>query len=192
MDIYWQGSTQINAPVEQVYRYLADFLRHCEWAQTLERMEQIRAGDSTGIGARYLTVERQAMQSDRKPYEQLTRGMRVKTICEVRELNPNRRIAWHAHTAPKAMGLYADLDFELAPAVGGTLLTQHYRFHQPPIMVFMFKLMFGSNVEAKGNAQWDASLRNIKAILEQAADVGPAAHLESRHESSGMTARAAS
>ena len=75
MDINWQGSVQINAPVEQVYRYLADFPRHCEWAQTLERMEQIRAGDSTGIGARYLTFERQAMQADRKPYERLTRGV---------------------------------------------------------------------------------------------------------------------
>ena len=188
MDINWQGSTQINAPVEQVYRYLADFPRHCEWAQTLERMEQIRVGDSTGIGARYLTIERQAMQADRKPYEQLTRGMRVKTLCEVRELTPSRRIAWHAHTAPKAMGLYADLDFELAPAAdGGTLLTQHYRFHQPPILVFMFKLMFSSNVEAKGNAQWDASLRNIKAILEQAADGAPAAYLEPRRAASGAT-----
>ena len=188
MDINWQGSVQINAPVEQVYRYLADFPHHCEWAQTLERLELIRPGDSAGVGARYLTFERQAMQADRKPYEPLTRGMRVKTICEVRELTPNRRIAWHAHTAPKAMGLYADLDFELVPtADGGTLLTQHYRFHQPPVMVFMFKLMFGSNIEAKGNAQWDASLRNIKAILEQAADVEPTEYLESRRAASGAT-----
>jgi uncharacterized protein YndB with AHSA1/START domain len=170
MDINWQGSIRINAPVEQVYRYLADFPRHCEWAQTLERMERVRAGDSTGIGARYLTFERQAMQADRKPYERLTRGMRVKTMCEIRELTPERRIAWHAHTVPKAMGLYADLDFELAPTEeGGTLLTQHYHFHQPAPMVFMFKLMFGRDLAAKGNAQWEASLRNIKAILEERA-----------------------
>jgi uncharacterized protein YndB with AHSA1/START domain len=189
MDMYWQGSTQINAPVEQVYRYLADFPRHCEWAQTLERMEQIRTGDSTGIGARYLTTERQAMQADRKPYEQLTKGMRVKTLCEVRELIPNRRIAWHGHTVPKAMGLYADLDFVLAPTMdGGTLLTQHYRFHQPPFMRFMFTLIYGSDLEAKGHAQWQASLHNIKAILEQAADVEPAAHLEAHREASGATA----
>jgi uncharacterized membrane protein len=32
MDVNWQGSIQIDAPIEQVYRYLADFPRHCEWA----------------------------------------------------------------------------------------------------------------------------------------------------------------
>jgi hypothetical protein len=130
-------------------------------------MEQVRAGDSAGVGARYLTTERQAMQADRKPYAPLTSGMRVKTMCEIRELTPNRRIAWHAHTVPQAMGLYADLAFELAPtATGGTLLTQHYRFHQPVLMVFMFKLIYGRDLEQKGYAQWEAGLRNIKAILE--------------------------
>lgn len=168
MDMNWQGSIQINAPVERVYCYLADFPRHCEWAQTLERMEQVRVGDSTGVGARYLTTERQAMQADRRPREALIRGMRVKTMCEVLELKPNRRIAWHAHTVPKAMGLYADLDFELTPtADGGTLLTQHYRFHQPAPAVFLFKLMFGRDLETKGSAQWEASLRNIKIMLEE-------------------------
>ena len=189
MDINWQGSIRINAPIEQVYHYLADFPRHCEWAQTLERMEQVRAGDSTGIGARYLTFERQAMQADRKPYERLTRGMRVKTMCEVRELTPERRIAWHAHTAPKAMGLYADLDFELGPTEdGGTLLTQHYHFHQPAPMVLMFKLMFGRDLAAKGNAQWEASLHNIKAILEQPAEFEPAAHEKARRATSSAAA----
>lgn len=168
MDITWQGSIHIHVPVEQVYRYLADFARHCEWAQTLEQMEQIRAGDSAGVGARYLTTERQAMQADRRPREALTKGMRVKTICEVRELTPNRRIAWHAHTAPKATGLYADLDFEFAPTdAGGTLLTQHYHFHQPAPIGFLFRLMYGRDIAEKGYAQWEASLRNIKMILEE-------------------------
>ncbi len=168
MDMNWQESIAIDAPVEQVYRYLADFPRHCEWAQTLEHMKQVRAGDSTGVGARYLTTERQAMQADRRPRSALTRGMRVKTMCEVRQLEPNRRIAWHAHSVPKAMGLFAELDFELAPtADGGTLLTQHYRFHQPAPAVFVFKLMFGKDLETQGTAQWEASLRNIKTILEE-------------------------
>jgi hypothetical protein len=30
MDITWQGSIQIDAPLDQVYNYLADFPRHCE------------------------------------------------------------------------------------------------------------------------------------------------------------------
>jgi uncharacterized protein YndB with AHSA1/START domain len=168
MDIIWQGNIHIRVPVEQVYRYLADFPRHCEWAQTLERMEQIRAGNSAGVGTQYLTTERQAMQADRRPREALTRGMRVKTICEIRELTPNRRIAWHAHTAPKASGLYADLAFEFAPVEeGGTLLTQHYHFHQPAPVAFVFRLIYGRDIDEKGYAQWAAGLRNIKAILEE-------------------------
>src|SRR5262245_55469352 len=109
MDITWSGNVQIEAPAEQVYTYLAEFPRHAEWAQTVERLDLLRPGDASGVGAVYRTVERQAMQSDRKPYERLTKGMKVVTICEVRELSPSRRIAWHAHTSPRAMGLYADL-----------------------------------------------------------------------------------
>jgi uncharacterized protein YndB with AHSA1/START domain len=168
VDITWKGSVTVDAPVERVYAYLADFPRHIEWAQTLETLELVRTGDPSGVGARYRTIERQAMQHDRKPHEPLTKGMRVVTICEVRELTPNRHIAWHAHTDPKAMGLYADLSFELAPAPGGgTLLTQHYRFHQPGPVAFIFKLIYGRDLDRKGYAQWDAGLRNIKTILEE-------------------------
>ena len=37
MDIQWQSSVDIAAPVDKVYTYLADFPKHCGWAQTLER-----------------------------------------------------------------------------------------------------------------------------------------------------------
>ena len=170
MDIIWQESIQINAPISEVYRYLADFPRHIEWAQTLARLELIRPGDSTGVGTRYRTYERQAMQADRKPREVLTQGMRVTTICEIRELTPNRRIVWHAHTDPKALGLYADLEFEFAAsATGGALVTQRYHFHQPQPVAFMFRLMYGRNMAEKGYAQWAAGLANIKTILEESA-----------------------
>src|SRR4051794_4987125 len=68
---HWTGTINLDAPVEAVYRYLADLPRHCEWAQTLERMELQRAGDAAGIGARYLTFERQAFQNDCRPRESL-------------------------------------------------------------------------------------------------------------------------
>jgi hypothetical protein len=59
-------------------------------------------------------------------------------------------------------------------ADGGTLLTQHLRFHQPGPMVFLFKLMYGRDLDQKGYAQWEAGLRNIKAILEEGASSAPA------------------
>lgn len=167
MDIQWQESIQIDQPVELVYAYLADFPRHAEWAQTLARLEQVRPGDSNGVGVQYLTFERQAMQANRSPGEKLRKGLPVKTLCEVRELTPNRRIAWYARTVPQT-GLYADLAFELTSDNGnGTLLTQHIKFHQPGLLAFIFRLIYGRDVRQKGYAQWAAGLRNIKAILEQ-------------------------
>jgi hypothetical protein len=167
MDITWEGRIHIIAPIEQVYCYLADFPRHCEWAQTVERLELVRPGDSTGIGAQYLTTERQTMQADRKPRQPLTEGEPDQTLCEVRELTPNQRIAWHAHLLPDAEPS-ADLDFELGPAEnGGMLLTQHQRLAVPDPMMSELQGMSGSDVVEQVYAQWEASLRNIKAILEE-------------------------
>jgi uncharacterized protein YndB with AHSA1/START domain len=175
MDITWEGHMQINAPIEQVYRYLADFPRHCEWAQTVERLELVRPGDSAGIGAQYLTTERQTMQADRKPRAPLTEGEPDQTFCEVRELTPNQRIAWRAHLLPDAEPS-ADLDFELGLAKdGGTLLTQHQRILVPDPMLSELQGMFGSDVVEKVYAQWEAGLRNIKAILEEERGSAPTA-----------------
>jgi uncharacterized membrane protein len=172
MDHQWTGTVHIAAPVETVYQYLAELPRHCEWAQTLERMEQQRPGDARGLGARYLTYERQAFQHDRQPRESLANrpGFKGKTLAEVRELVPNRRIAWHSHPVPR-MGVHADIAFELLPAPdGGTTLTQRIAMHQAPLVMLMFRPVFRMRPEemaAKSTAQWQASLQNIKAILEE-------------------------
>lgn len=173
MDAQWQGSIDINAPVERVYGYLADFPKHCEWAQTLDRMEQKQAGDANGVGAVYLTHELQAMQSDRAPRGPMpAKGFKGTTECTVTDLVPNRRIAWKAHPVPVSMGIHASLAFDLQPGQnGGTLLTQNIEMHQPwlPFQLFSriaFKVK-PEEMESRGRAQWQASLDNIKKILEQ-------------------------
>lgn len=171
MESQWQGSVRVDAPVEEVYRYLADFPKHCEWAQTLARMEETKAGDSAGIGRTYKTTERQAFQSDRGPREELTKGFKGTTVCEVRELVPNRRIAWHSYALPK-MGVSADLAFDLSSdAAGGTTVTQRITMHQPALPMLIFRTfvfkMSAAEMEKRARAQWQASLANIKAILEE-------------------------
>lgn len=170
MDEHWTGTVEIAAPPEEVYRYLSDFPRHIEWAQTLERLELLTPGDASGVGATYRTHERQAMQADRKPREPITRGMRAQTVCEVRELVPQRRIAWHAHPKP-GMGVYADLAFDIEPlAEGGTCLAQTVHMHQPAVVAWLTSRLMRATPE-KAHAQWDASLRNIKTVLEDDAGV---------------------
>jgi uncharacterized membrane protein len=166
MDVNWQGSIQIDVPVERAYGYLADLPRHAEWAQSVERLELKRAGDSSGVGAVYRTAERQDWQTDRAPRAALTRGVSGATMCQLVELIPNRRIAWRSW-APvpgvKHEGAYA---FELASdGNGGTRLTQSAALEDNWLGDIVSRLVFKTTPE-KARAQWEASLRNIKAILE--------------------------
>jgi hypothetical protein len=132
-------------------------------------MELKRPGDPSGVGAQYLTSERQAFQADRLPRAPITKGMRAKTLCEVRELSPNQRISWHAHPTPIKMGTHADIMIELAPeGEGHTRLTQTILMHQPELLFAFFHRFKGVTPE-KAYAQWQASLNNVKLILEEPA-----------------------
>lgn len=165
MEHIWRQTIRIDAPVEEVYAYLADFPRHTEWAQTVVRLEKIADGGPSGTGARYKTTERQAFQTDRKPRQPLTKGMKATTVCEVMELIPNRRISWRANPSPN-FGIQANLSFDLAPANGGTDLTQAIHMRQGRFGSLIGKYLFRATPE-KADAQYAASLRNIKAILEE-------------------------
>jgi uncharacterized membrane protein len=166
MDVNWQGSIQIDVSVEQAYRYLADLPRHAEWAQSVERLDLTSPGDSSGVGAVYRTAERQGWQTDRAPRAPLTRGVAGATMCEMIELIPNRRIVWRSW-APvpgvKHAGAYA---FDLASdGNGGTRLTQSAALEDNWLGDIVSRLVFKTTPE-KARAQWQASLGNIKAILE--------------------------
>lgn len=167
MDVTWQGTIQIDLPIEQTYRYLSDLPQHAEWAQSVERLEMVRPGDSAGVGAVYRSAERQSWQTDRAPRAAITQGVAGTTMCEMVELIPNRRIAWRSW-APvpgvKHVGAYA---FELvSDGNGGTRLTQTAALEDNWLGDIVSRFVFKTTPE-KARAQWEASLRNIKAILEQ-------------------------
>jgi hypothetical protein len=167
MDITWKHAIDIATSPERAYAYLADFPRHAEWGQSLVELKLVRAGDSAGVGARYNTRERQSWQADRPPRAPLTRGARGSTMCEVRELTPNRRIAWHSWVAMPPVGHWGDWAFEIEPGANGTTrLTQIIRLHDSPVSIVFARLILGQT-PAKAYAQWEASLRNIKVILEE-------------------------
>jgi hypothetical protein len=93
------------------------------------------------------------------------------TECEVTELTPNERIAWRAHPVPIGMGIHAELAFDIVPdGNGGTTLAQTIQMHEPWLASQLFSRLMRMNpatMEVKARAQWEASLRNIKAILEE-------------------------
>jgi uncharacterized protein YndB with AHSA1/START domain len=181
MDMTWQGTVDIAAPVDKVYAYLADFPKHCEWAQTLEQMEQTKPGDASGVGAVYKTTERQKMQSDRPPRGPMPEGaFKGTTECEVTELVSNSRVAWRAHPTPVGMGVHAEMSFDLAPIDGNnTRLVQNIKFHQAWLTNQIFtRIVFRKqmvDLETKQEAQWQGSLNNIKAIMEEPVSATPSA-----------------
>lgn len=169
MDIRWQGEIYIAAPYDAVYAYLADFARHPEWTQTIERLELIKPGDEDGVGAEYHAFERQGMQSNRAPGEPIANGVALETICEVRELCPSYRIAWRTRSARKpTMSSEQSFDLQGDPA-GGTRLLQRIAVHTSKPYDMLDKLRNRTDpviLRAQLRAQWEAGLRNIKEILE--------------------------
>jgi uncharacterized membrane protein len=169
MDVTWQGTIQIHAPAEQVYRYLADLPQHAEWAQSVERLELVHPGDGSGVGAVYRSAERQGWQNDRAPRAPITRGVAGTTMCEMVELIPNRRIAWRSWAPVPGVKHAGAYTFEIASdGNGGTRLTQSAALEDNWLGDIVSRLVFKTTAE-KARAQWDASLRNIKAILEERA-----------------------
>lgn len=163
---HWQGTVFINAPVSEVYRYLADFSRHAEWDESATRLEQVERGDANGIGAKWRAYEKLdsiKADRDRKPVFQLTGNVGV-AVREVRELVPSSRIAWHTYPIPR-MGVTADCAFELADENGGTKLVETVRINTLGVMESLGKFVF-RNLDAKQSAQWDANLETIRGICE--------------------------
>jgi uncharacterized membrane protein len=166
MDITWTGTVTIAAPIERVYAYLADFPRHAEWAQSVQQLSVVEQGRADGSGRVYRTAERQDWQSDRKPYEALSRGVPGDTMCKVLELIPNRRIAWHSWAPVPGVRHEGDFAFELEAVPGGTKLIQTVRLSDNWLGDLVSRFVFKTTPE-KAYAQWQASLRNIQHILEE-------------------------
>jgi uncharacterized membrane protein len=165
MNLQWQRSIQTDAPVDQVYAYLADFSRHGEWSRTIERMEIVSPGDAEGLGARYLTRERVEFPSGKRWRHRLVRMATLPTACEVRELVPGRRIAWHARPVP-SLGGWALLSFDMHPSDnGGTIVTQRVSEFYPRPVSLVMRLVF--NVTADGiREQLDRTCDVLKSTLD--------------------------
>ena len=176
----WQGTVSINAPVSEVYRFLADFSRHAEWDQSATRLEQVESGDVNGVGAKWRTYEKLDSlkgNPDRKSLLHLDGSLGV-TVRQVRELVPNKRIAWHTYPIPR-MGITADCAFELEEENGGTKLTETVQINVLGVLDSVGKFVI-RNLDAKQTAQWSENLEAIRAIVEgqsvparQSVDQGP-------------------
>src|SRR5215471_18231311 len=110
----WQSevSIDIDAPVSEVYRYLADFPRHKEWAYArMAYLEQVTPGPIQ-VGSEFAAAE--------------TVPFRAVTHSRITALEPGSRVAWRAWFSK---GSAFDWELVLSESDGGTHLVQRTVWH---------------------------------------------------------------
>jgi uncharacterized membrane protein len=145
----WETTQQIDidAPVERVYDYLADFGKHSEWSLGVAELEQTK-GDGIEVGAEFTARE--------------TTPVEFVSYSRITALDRPRRIGWESWDERTFRVGWA---FDLSSTVGGgTRLVQRAVF--TPAGLFgriMLRLMRKRQIP-KENRQ---SLERIKGILER-------------------------
>jgi uncharacterized protein YndB with AHSA1/START domain len=145
----WQSetSTEINAPPERVYAYLADFLHHKEWSRGVAEIEPVGATGAVAVGTELKATE--------------TIPRRMTSIARVTALEPPRRIAWDARVEGV---MRVQWEFELQPTALGTRLVQRCRWQPQNLLGTVMLNLVRKRQVPKEN---QASLARIKAILEE-------------------------
>ena len=162
----WKGTVHVDAPVAEVYDYLADFSRLPEWDETVTKVKVEDDGEADGTGAKWRTYERlSSLKSDRdrKPVFDLENNVGV-AMREVRELVPGQRVAWHSYMMPR-IGITSDCRFELTGGPNGTEVTFFVKMNVISVIDTLAKKVFRS-LEDKQEGQWQRSLEAIKTRLE--------------------------
>jgi uncharacterized membrane protein len=140
-------SIDISAPAAEVYRYLADFPRHCEWSSaTITHLKQLTPGPITA-GSEFEAAE--------------SVPSKILTYSRITALEPSRRIAWHSWYRKL---ITADWEFLLAEDNGVTHLVQRSRWQPGNAGMAMFhRLVRRRRIPVENRA----SLERIKTALEK-------------------------
>lgn len=141
-----ERSVLINAPVDKVFAYLADFKRHPEWAQHDLKLEQTSAG-AVEVGATFHSVGHQM-------------GREFESEVRITEFVPGQKIAFES----EGKDFHFSHHFLLQSENGGTRLTKG---GEPKRVGFPFNLLLPVlSVFGVINRGLDGDLARIKANLE--------------------------
>jgi uncharacterized membrane protein len=164
MQKLWEGSVHIDAPVDQVFPYLADFYRHPEWDRATIKVEKMKEGDRNGAGAEWRIHETFDLFSLGLKEADVKRGTGlVKRV--VREVVPNRKVEWHAHPIPR-LGVTAEYLFRVEPERGGTKVTQQVTFNVPGIVDAVARVI-ARNLDTNLRQIWPRNLQQLETLVTQ-------------------------
>lgn len=140
-----ETSTDIAAPKETVYEYLADFSRHPEWSTGVAELAPVDEGP--------IDVGMELKATEEVPG-------RFTSYTRITALEPGKRIAWEAWDGRMMKVQWA---FELSSQNGHTHLVQRAQFEPTSLMGRILLAIVRKRQIPKENAQ---SLAQIKANLE--------------------------
>jgi uncharacterized protein YndB with AHSA1/START domain len=139
-------SIDIEAPAEDVYRYLADFPRHREWSSAaMAELKQLTPGP-VGVGTEFEAAE--------------TNPSKIVTFSRITALEPPHRVAWHAWFQEL---MAADWEFEIVAKGDRSRLVQRSTW-QPgnPAMGLLHRVVRRRQIPVENQR----SLERIKRTLE--------------------------
>jgi len=138
-------SVDIAAPMDQVYRYLADFTRHSEWSMSVATIEQVTPG-SVGVGTEFKASE--------------TLPQKLVSFARITALDAPTRVAWES---TDYRVFRTNWEFLLSAQNGGTHLIQRVTFYPIGLFGRIILLMRKRQVPPENLK----SLNRIKEIMER-------------------------
>lgn len=170
-DNKFETAVTINAPIEKVYSYLADFPRHVEWNHQPQAMTALNGG-GTAVGSKFRTEEIPAsntpfmMKLINKvgfPMFKRKHNFEGHTIAEITALDSNERVAWSAHLPNRAGKKLMQMHWELrfVEQNGRTQVTQACHVDPPADSPFMPFINL-PNIKDETTT----NLKRLKSILE--------------------------
>jgi uncharacterized membrane protein len=161
----WEHSVMVDAPVDQVFALVADASRHPEWDKFTKRVELAKEGDAAGVGAEWKVYEQLGLFTldDEKLASSRLTGLAKRVV---RELVPNKRVAWHTHPVPN-VGISADLSYDFVEQGNSTRVTFEAVVSVPVVLEQVRRAVL-RNLDDRQHGQWVASLEKLKAVAEEA------------------------
>lgn len=171
-ELIGEASVHIQAPVDAVYDYLADFTRHSEWNKNIYIVWQTTKGP-IAVGTRFKAVEGAppaALGKQIRAMAQVMAGMltgaKPLSEAEITALEPHQRIAW-VGIFPRSNGEFnrAEWEVQLSPVGNATRVVQRFRYLPQTPAARQMLVVLG---DADGIAQaCMTNLNQLKQRLEQ-------------------------
>lgn len=162
MQKQWEGSVHIDAPVGQVFPYVADFYRHPEWDRVILSVEKTKEGDSSGAGAEWKVYETCELFSLGPPGAHVKQGTGLAKRV-VKEVVPNKMVAWHTHPIPQ-LGVSTDYLVRIEPDGDGTKVTQQVTVNLPGVLDKVARLV-AKNLDSNLRQHRPQSLQRLETLV---------------------------